>query len=60
MARVRDHRVNSAGKTYQLLRGEFHRHTEISLDGAADGALEDMWRYAIDAGQLDWDRLRRP
>ena len=54
VARIRAHRVNAGGKTYQLLRGEFHRHTEISMDGAADGSLEDMWRYAIDAGRLDW------
>jgi hypothetical protein len=54
VARIRSHRVNAGAKSYQLLRGEFHRHTEISLDGADDGALEDMWRYAIDAGRLDW------
>jgi hypothetical protein len=53
-ARMRAYRVHAGGKTYQLLRGEFHRHTEISFDGPADGALEDLWRYALDAGQLDW------
>jgi hypothetical protein len=36
------------------MRGDFHRHTEVSQDGASDGALEDMWRYAIDAAALDW------
>ncbi len=54
VARMRDHRVKSGGKTYQLLRGEFHRHTEISMDGGSDGSLEDMWRYALDAARLDW------
>ena len=54
LKRVRDHVVRAGGKTYRLLRGEFHRHTEISQDGGADGALEDMWRYAIDAAGLDW------
>ena len=44
----------AGGKTYQLLRGEFHRHSEISQDGGSDGSLEDFWRYAIDAGGLDW------
>jgi hypothetical protein len=39
VARIRSHRVNAGAKSYQLLRGEFHRHTEISLDGADDGAL---------------------
>ena len=43
-----------AGATYRLLRGEFHRHTELSQDGGHDGALEDMWRYAIDAAGLEW------
>jgi hypothetical protein len=36
------------------MRGEFHRHTEISADGGGDGSLEDMWRYALDAADLDW------
>ncbi|HEV3120391.1 MAG TPA: hypothetical protein VGY53_00745, partial [Isosphaeraceae bacterium] len=54
VSRMRSHRIQADGKTYQLLRGEFHRHTEISQDGGSDGSLEDMWRYAIDAGRLDW------
>src|SRR5205085_1126596 len=45
--RIRSYRVESEGKKYQLLRGEFHRHTEISWDGGPDGSLEDMFRYAI-------------
>jgi hypothetical protein len=52
--RMRAHRIAAGGKTYRLLRGEFHRHTEISADGGSDGALEDMWRYARDAARLDW------
>jgi len=36
------------------VRGEFHRHTEISGDGGNDGPLEDMWRYAIDVAAMDW------
>jgi hypothetical protein len=54
IARMRSHRIQAGGKTYELLRGEFHRHTEISQDGGNDGSLEDMWRYAIDAARLDW------
>ena len=50
----KEYRIKSGAKTYQMLRGEFHRHTEISMDGGSDGALEDMWRYAIDASALDW------
>ncbi|MCS7161048.1 MAG: hypothetical protein RMJ19_11305 [Gemmatales bacterium] len=52
--RIRDYRVRVGGKIYYLLRGEFHRHTEISWDGGPDGCLEDMFRYAIDAAMLDW------
>jgi hypothetical protein len=54
VARMRAHRIQAGGKTYRLLRGEFYRHTEISADGGNDGALEDMWRYAIDCARLDW------
>jgi hypothetical protein len=52
--RTRGYRIQSGGKTYRLLAGEFHRHTEISWDGGADGSLEDMFRYALDAASLDW------
>ncbi|MBI2805747.1 MAG: hypothetical protein HYX68_12275 [Planctomycetes bacterium] len=52
--RMRKHRLKVGGKTLQYLRGEYHRHTEISWDGAPDGSLEDMFRYAIDAARMDW------
>jgi hypothetical protein len=52
--RIRTYRVEAAGKQYRLLRGEFHRHTEISWDGGPDGSLEDMFRYAIDVASMDW------
>jgi Protein of unknown function (DUF3604) len=52
--RIRDYRIEAGGKKYQVLRGEFHRHTEISWDGGADGSLEDMFRYAINSAALDW------
>ena len=54
IARMRDYRIKAGGKAYQLLRGEFHRHTEMSMDGGSDGSLEDMWRYALDCAHLDW------
>ncbi len=38
----------------RVLRGEFHRHSEISMDGGGDGTVLEQWRYAIDAGALDW------
>jgi hypothetical protein len=52
--RMQDYRIEVGGKKYQLLRGEFHRHTEISWDGGPDGSLEDMFRYAIDCAAMDW------
>jgi len=54
IARMRKYRASIGGKTYQLLRGEFHRHTEISGDGGGDGALSAMFRYGIDAAGMDW------
>ena len=38
----------------RIVRGEFHRHSELSMDGGGDGTILDQWRYAIDAGALDW------
>ncbi len=52
--RCREYRVAIDGKELRILRGEFHRHTEISGDGGNDGPLEDMWRYAIDVAGMDW------
>ena len=52
--RIRDYRIEANGKKYQLLRGDFHRHTEISWDGGPDGSLEDFFRYSIDAVAFDW------
>jgi hypothetical protein len=54
VARMRHYHIEAGGKAYRLLRGDFHRHTELSMDGGPDGSLEDMWRYALDAAGLDW------
>ncbi|WP_395751813.1 hypothetical protein [Prosthecobacter sp.] len=54
LSAIRSFRSTIGGTERQILRGEFHRHTEISGDGANDGPLEDMWRYAIDAASMDW------
>jgi len=42
------------GVPLQLLRGDFHRHSEISFDGGRDGPLIDSYRYFIDAAALGW------
>ena len=52
--RIRRYRATIADKELRIVRGEFHRHTEISGDGGNDGPLEDMWRYAIDVAAMDW------
>lgn len=53
VSRVRAYRYSIAGKTYRILRGDFHRHTELSSDGAGDGMLEDNYRYTLDAAAMD-------
>ncbi len=50
--RLRDYRLEPAG--LRIVRGEFHRHSELSMDGGFDGTLLDQWRYILDAASLDW------
>ena len=51
---LRDYKVKSANGDLRIVRGEFHRHSEISMDGGGDGAIIDQYRYTLDAGALDW------
>jgi len=51
--RIRAYRTRVAGTEYRILRGDFHRHTDISNDGAGDGSLEDYYRYNLDAASMD-------
>jgi hypothetical protein len=51
--RIRDYRTTVGGAEYRILRGDFHRHTDISNDGAGDGSLEDYYRYMLDAAAMD-------
>ena len=53
VTRIRDYREQPAGNL-RIVRGEFHRHSEVSMDGGFDGTLLDQWRYIVDAGGLDW------
>jgi hypothetical protein len=53
VARMRAFRLSHEGRDLRILRGDFHRHTEISGDGAGDGSLEDNYRYAIDGARMD-------
>ncbi|MBT3288532.1 MAG: hypothetical protein HN380_14390 [Victivallales bacterium] len=52
--RMRTFRATVGGKTYRILRGDFHRHTAFSGDSAlGDGSIDDAFRYALDAAALD-------
>ena len=53
---VRADRTTVDGKTVRIVRGDFHRHTELSWDGggAQDGSLQDFYRYMIDAASMDF------
>ena len=54
IARIRSQRVTLGGKTYRYVRGEFHRHTEVSSHRDWDGPLEEVWRYGLDVAAMDW------
>ena len=47
-------RMRADGKTYTLLLGDCHRHTDVRGHSNVDGSIEDTYRYAIDAAQLDF------
>lgn len=53
-----EHRVRSQmtadGKTYTLLLGDCHRHTDVRGHSAVDGSIEDTYRYALDAAKMDF------
>jgi hypothetical protein len=40
-----------------LLRGDMHRHTDISFDGDLDGGVLEFYRYMIDAAAMDFGAL---
>jgi hypothetical protein len=54
VAAIRGYRYRSGGKSYRILRGDLHRHTDMSHDGIGDGSLLDFYRYAFTAGQFDY------
>jgi hypothetical protein len=54
IARVRSVVIPSGGKQLRVYRGDWHRHTDISMDGAGDGSLWGSYRYAMDAAGMDW------
>ncbi|MGH9657515.1 MAG: hypothetical protein ACRD96_03165, partial [Bryobacteraceae bacterium] len=54
VAVLRRARIKSAEGDLRIIRGEFHRHSEVSMDGGNDGSLIDQWRYMLDPGDMDW------
>ncbi|MBM3727594.1 MAG: hypothetical protein FJW40_19515 [Acidobacteria bacterium] len=53
---IRTYTAAVGGKPHRIVRGDFHRHTELSWDGGGtqDGSLQDFYRYMIDAGAMDF------
>ncbi len=56
LAAIRGYRVEIHGREAQIVRGDLHRHTELSWDagGTIDGSLPDFYRYMIDASAMDF------
>jgi len=56
VAAMRAHRVTLDGTEHRIVRGDFHRHTELSWDGGGvrDGSVLDFYRYMIDAASMDY------
>ncbi len=54
--RIRQHRTRVGGRELRILRGDTHRHTELSMDlrGSPDGSILDFYRYMLDAAAMDW------
>ena len=48
------HTMMLAGKTYHLMMGDCHRHTDIEPHRGPDGSILDTYRYAMDAAQMDF------
>jgi hypothetical protein len=54
IARLRSYELTQDGKTYRIYRGDLHRHTDISMDGAGDGSVWDAYRYMMDGASMDF------
>src|SRR5690606_17823960 len=51
---IREYEIDAGGKTYKILRGDMHRHTDVSQDFKYDGSLIEVYRYALDAAAFDY------
>ncbi len=59
VAAIREKRVEYGGQTLQIVRGDLHRHTELSWDVGPgnDGSYLDFYRYMIDVAAMDFGGL---
>jgi hypothetical protein len=53
---IREYSTTIGGKKHRLVRGDLHRHTELSWDisGTTDGSLQDFYRYMLDVAAMDF------
>ena len=53
---IRNFRTEHGGDSLRIVRGDLHRHTELSQDvgGMDDGSLPEFYRYMIDAAEMDF------
>lgn len=56
VAAVRAHRVKVGSESLRIVRGDLHRHSELSQDvgGLDDGSLPEFYRYMIDVAAMDF------
>ncbi len=56
IAAIRAYRTTLGQQTLRIVRGDLHRHTELSQDtgGVGDGTLPEFFRYMIDAAGMDF------
>eukprot|EP00913_Durusdinium_trenchii_P022802 g21406.t1 len=59
LKKIRDYRTEIDGKPHRILRGDLHRHTELSWDVGPgnDGSYLDFYRYMIDVAAMDFGGL---
>ncbi len=59
VAAIREHRTEIDGRKMRIVRGDLHRHSELSWDVGPgnDGSFLDFYRYMIDAAAMDFGGL---
>ncbi len=59
VAAIRGTKRDIGGTSHQIVRGDFHRHTEMSWDVGPgnDGSFLDFYRYMIDVASMDFGAL---